>query len=204
MLSAVEVRAYSAPEYNLKEILHYAGVREVSDEMFALVRECLSETEGKLIYKVCYREFPVSHGKTAIDLGFAETSSKDLAKALDGCESMILFAATVGHGLDRLIARYSHVSPSKALIFQAIGTERIESLCNTFCREIAEEKERDGKICRPRFSPGYGDLPIELQEDIFRVLDCPRSIGLSLNASMLMSPSKSVTAMIGIKHRVEI
>ena len=51
---------------------------------------------------------------------------------------------------------------------------------------------------RPRFSPGYGDLPLELQKDVFRVLDCPRKIGLSLNESLLMSPSKSVTAIIGI------
>ncbi len=197
MLSTVEVRTYTALEYNVKEILRYAGVREVSDDMSALVSECLSETEGKLIYKVCFGEFPVLHGENTVNLGFAETNSKDLAKNLDGCESILLFAATVGHGLDRLIARYSRVSPSKALIFQAIGAERIEALCEAFCREIAEE--RSDRICRPRFSPGYGDLELEIQKDIFRVLDCPRKIGLSLNSSMLMSPSKSVTAIIGIK-----
>ena len=51
---------------------------------------------------------------------------------------------------------------------------------------------------KPRFSPGYGDLSLEMQRDIFRVLDCPRKIGLTLNESLLMSPSKSVTAIIGI------
>ena len=54
---------------------------------------------------------------------------------------------------------------------------------------------------RPRFSPGYGDLPINMQKDIFAALDCPRKIGLSLNESLLMSPSKSVTAIIGVSAR---
>ncbi len=51
---------------------------------------------------------------------------------------------------------------------------------------------------RPRFSPGYGDLTLLAQKDIFAVLDCGKRIGLTLNDSLLMSPSKSVTAFVGI------
>jgi cobalamin-dependent methionine synthase I len=54
---------------------------------------------------------------------------------------------------------------------------------------------------RPRFSPGYGDLPLELQTNLFKVLDCQHFIGLTLNDSMLMSPSKSVTAIVGLRER---
>jgi len=49
-----------------------------------------------------------------------------------------------------------------------------------------------------RFSPGYRDLPLTLQREIFTLLEPSRRIGLSLNASLLMSPSKSVTAIVGI------
>ena len=80
------------------------------------------------------------------------------------------------------------------MFFQAIGAERIESLCDAFCAE----REAEGLRLRPRFSPGYGDLPLELQRDLFRGLDCSRKIGLTLNESLLMSPSKSVTAIAGI------
>lgn len=59
-------------------------------------------------------------------------------------------------------------------------------------------KELDVRL-KPRFSAGYGDLPLEVQKDIFRVLDCPRKIGLTLNDSLLMSPTKSVTAIVGIE-----
>ena len=107
--------------------------------------------------------------------------------------------AGAGLEIDRLIRRYTSLSPAKALFFQAIGAERIESLCDAFCEEL----KKDGLQLRPRFSPGYGDLPMELQKDIFRVLDCPRKIGLALNESLLMSPSKSVTAIIGIGEGTE-
>ena len=92
--------------------------------------------------------------------------------------------------------KYSKISPSKALMFQALGAERIESLCDTFCNDMNNEL---GVRLKPRFSAGYGDLPLEVQKDIFRVLDCPRKIGLTLNDSLLMSPTKSVTAIVGIE-----
>ena len=82
--------------------------------------------------------------------------------------------------------------------FQAIGAERVEALCDAFCADVKRRAAEEGLCPRPRFSPGYGDVPLELQRDIFRVLDCPRKIGLTLNGSLLMTPSKSVTAVIGL------
>ena len=130
-------------------------------------------------------------GDTCVD-------SHDLAVALRGCERVVLFAATVGHTIDRLIARYGKIAPSRALLLQAIGAERVEALCNRFCDELAKEARARGLATRPRFSPGYGDLSLELQRELFRILDCPRRIGLSLNQSLLMSPTKSVTALVGL------
>lgn len=197
-MNTVFVRAYRAPDFNKKDILRYAGVRGDAAELYALLQECLDEVESKLVYHICYREFAVTHYDSYLDLGFIKTESVGLKKNLYGCESIILFAATVGMEIDRLIARYATVSPTKSLLFQAIGAERIESLCDAFCREIAEEKAKIGFQTRPRFSAGYGDLPLETQKEIFAVLDCPRKIGLTLNQSLLMSPSKSVTAIIGV------
>ena len=79
-------------------------------------------------------------------------------------------------------------------MFQAIGTERIESRCDEFCNYI----EKEYGYTAPRFSAGYGDFPLDIQKEIFDVLDPGRKIGVTLNQSMLMSPSKSVTAIVGI------
>ena len=198
MAGVVYVKTYDAPPYDTKEVLRYAGAKNPTEEITALMVECIDEIGDSLTYKVCYAEYSIEACDEDINLTFAKTNSQDLKKNLKDCESVVLFAATVGLELDRLIAKYSHISPSKALMLQAIGTERIEALCNMFNNEIAEKMQLLGKNTKPRFSPGYGDLSLELQQSIFKVLDCPRKIGISLNESLLMSPSKSVTAIIGI------
>ncbi len=194
----VYIRSFAAPEWNRKEILRYAGVRGDAPLLDVLLRECLDEAESKLVYKVCYRELPVVDHGFFLDLGFTKTESLSLKRNLSGCERIVLFAATVGIGIDRLIARYATVSPTKSLLFQAIGAERIESLCDVFTRELEQEKKAEGYRVCPRFSAGYGDFPLEVQREIFAVLDCPRKIGVTLNESLLMSPSKSVTAIVGV------
>jgi hypothetical protein len=92
---------------------------------------------------------------------------------------------------------------SDAVLYQAIAAAMIENYCDQIDTAFAAQIASQGGRTRSRFSPGYGDLPLELQKDLFRVLDCPRKIGLSLNESLLMSPSKSVTAIIGIGGRAE-
>ena len=199
-MNTVFVKSFSPPPFNKKEILRYAGAKETDDALNTLLEECLYETENIFSYSVCYREFPVSFCDGFIDLSFARTDSKTLAKNLDRCQSIVVFAATIGIGLDRLVARYTKISPARALLLNAIGTERIETLCDIFNKQITEEKRSEGLFTAPRYSPGYGDLPLTFQKDIFSVLDCPRKIGLTLNSSLLMSPSKSVTALIGVSH----
>lgn len=174
------------------------GCTAANSAVSDLLDECIAEIGDRLTFKVCFDEFKISRTSSGTDLGFMHTKSKSLAKNLDGCGKIIVFAATVGLEPDRLIARYGKVSPVKSVAFQAIGAERIESLCDLFEDEIREYARKSGGFLRPRFSAGYGDFEIEAQKEIFKALDCERKIGITLNDSMLMSPSKSVTAIIGI------
>lgn len=199
MTDAVYVKTYEAPPVCRREILRYAGGGKIEEgEVSRLLDSCLEELAGKLRYRVCWRVFPVGRRGGMLDLSFAETSSQGLGKNLKDCGSAVLFAATVGLEIDRLIARYGRISPVRALLFEAIGSERIESLCDAFSEDMRKRAQAAGGDARPRFSPGYGDLPLALQRDIFRALDCARKIGLTLNDSLMMSPAKSVTAIIGI------
>ncbi len=195
MANTVLSKTYTPMPYNRKEILRYAGVSGKLPEIDGVMEECIEEVSDKLTYKVCYTEFDITQKDGITDLGFMKTESKDLAKNLVGCRKIVVFAATVGLELDRLIAKYGRISPVKALMFQAIGAERIETLCDVFTEDILSDED-----VKPRFSAGYGDFPLEAQENIFAVLQPARRIGLSLNESLLMSPSKSVTAIIGIKQ----
>lgn len=188
-------KTYKEPPICEKEILRYAGCKCKDTETLKLLHSCIDEARDKLSYNVCYRELPMSTDGLSCDFGCFFVKSQHLAKNLKGCKRVIVFSATVGVGIDRLIAKYTRLSPSRALILQAIGSERVEALCDTFCEDIKQERN---VILRPRFSPGYGDLPLAVQKDIFCVLECSKKIALSLNDSLLMSPSKSVTAFIGI------
>ncbi len=198
MSGAVFSKTYEAPPIGEKEILRYASCKEADEGLLALMRGCIREAEEGLTYKVCWRILPVRVEGSLCDFEVFQVRSKQLAGALSGCREVLLFAATVGVEQDRLIAKYGRLSPTKALLHQAIGAERIEALCDVFCKEMEAEQ---GEPLRPRFSPGYGDLPLAVQKDLFRVLDCTKRIGLSLNDSLLMSPSKSVTAFAGIGRK---
>ena len=186
-------------DYDRREILRYARVGSPDEQLESLLEETLRISDGKITPRVCYAEYPLAFDGDLVKVGNISVRSKSLAKALYGCESAVILAATVGIEMDRLIRKYSGIEPSRALLLQAIGTERVEALCDVFCQILGEAKS--GARLRPRFSPGYGDLPLEMQKDIFSLLGCPSNVGITLNEGLIMSPSKSVTAIVGIeKH----
>ena len=172
-----------------KEVFRYAGGKGEADEStLALLQECIAEALPLLSYKACYAEL-------RLDEFFARFGVCKLTEArLQGCTRVVVFAATLGLGMDRLIARYASVHTAKALLMQSLGAERIEALCDRVCKELTEKYEKIGA----RFSAGYGDFPLSAQTICFQLLDCNRLLGLTLNESLLMSPSKSVTAIVGI------
>ena len=179
------VRKLAPPPVCEREIMRYAGCRTADEGVEVLLKDCLSEALPLLTYMVCFDE---------IDPAPFIARSEQLRRNLEGCERVVLMAATVGVGLDRLIAKYGRLSPAKAILLQAIGTERVEALCDAFCDEVAQEI---GLTARPRFSPGYGDLSLEVQREVITLLQAGKRIGVTLNDSFLMSPSKSVTAFVG-------
>ena len=195
MSCIVLTKCLDRPPVSDKEILRYAGCRGDNDEVSALLCDCLAEAEKSLSYRVCYCKLGVKIDRNLCNFGVFKVQSSDLAKTLSGCSEVIVFCATVGAMLDRLIAKYERIMPSKAVLFQAIGTERVEAVCDAFCDQITREL---GKRTKPRFSAGYGDLPLELQSEIFALLSCEKNIGVTLNDSFFMSPSKSVTAFLGL------
>lgn len=195
MTHTILTKTYIEPPFCERDILRYSGCREPSEEICSLIRSCISEVRDVFTYNVCYCELPLVIDSDSCDFGCMQITSHDLAKNLCGCEKAVLFAATVGVGIDRLIAKYSAISPSRAVIMQAIGIERIEALCDVFCDDIEREYAAHTK---PRYSPGYGDVALDTQRNIFTLLHPEKHIGLTLNDSLLMSPSKSVTAIIGL------
>ncbi len=127
--------------------------------------------------------------------------SKNLAFNLRQCSKVALLAATIGIEADKLMQKYELLNMARASMVQSCGAACIEAYCNILQENICEEaSKRFGKklYLRPRFSPGYGDLSIENQKQIFSMLECTKRAGITLTDSLLMYPTKSVTAFIGL------
>ena len=195
MNHTVLTKTYNDLPFDKKEILRYSDCKDLSPEIEKLLNECIEEIKSKLSYKVCYCVLPVKATEKSIDFDAFRVNSEKLSLNLKNCERVIVFGATLGTEIDRLIMKHGKLSPTKALFFQSIGAAQIEALCDEFLEDI----KKDLKVnLKPRFSPGFGDLELTTQKDIFKILDCSKKIGLTLNDSLLMSPTKSVTAFVGI------
>ena len=186
----IEIRRYKIENLNLRNVNYYMGQRngQTAEGMAERIEKHLKEMLPLFDGKVCFMETDVP-----------DVDSVDLRRHLAGCKRVILMAATVGAEADRERMKAAVISPVDQLICDALGTEAIEHVCDVFCEDL--KKEYGGLTSR--FSPGYGDLPLDYQKTLIRLLDTNRKIGLSLTDSLLMSPTKSVTAIVGIKPRRE-
>lgn len=191
------IRSFELEEYNRREILRYAQSPGCTDEgMLAVMEECIKECEDASAFsgRVSYTHLPILSLDTktgVVDLELMKLESRSLAGNLDGCREVVVFAATVGPTIDRMIRKYNKLDPVKALFMQALGAERVETLCNMFCASFPNKM-------RPRFSPGFGDLSLEIQPQVLAVTNARKNLAITLDAGFLMSPSKSVTAFVGI------
>ena len=158
-----------------------------------LIKECTCELLEKAEFMACYAEVDVVSDGETVDLGFMRIQSKSLAKNLCGCEKAYVFAATAGIEVHRLINKNALLSPLKGTVTDCVGSAAIEAFCDKINNTLG-----DTEYLRPRFSPGYGDMPLEAQREIIEFLQTKKKIALSLTESLMMSPVKSVTAIIGI------
>lgn len=193
---------------NKKEIYRYLGYgsEEPDASIRALVEQVLLAILHAMEPKCIYQLYPCKTDGGSVFLGNMEFQSRNLAGNLAQCGVAALMAATLGIETDKLLQKYEVLNMAKASIAQACGAACIETYCNLVQEKIRlDAQERNGQtlFIRPRFSPGYGDLPIEAQKKIFAALDCTKRIGLTLTQSLLMVPTKSVTAFIGFTSNPE-
>ena len=183
-----------------KEMLRYWGIKGEPNEMELKTanRACdmaLKAAEPKIVHET----FDCKIMGDDIKIGEFHAKSRKLAQCLKDSGEAMLFCATMGVEIDKLIHRYSKVNPALSLAISAAGSALIETYIDNFTAELKAEKLKSGRILTPRFSPGFGDLTLDYQRDFFRILQITRRIGVVLNDSLLMTPTKTVTAIIGFR-----
>ena len=185
-----------------REMFRYMGYGgnepdpEVASEAELCLTRLLEETEPKTVW----RRYPVDLKKgDIVRIEGMEIRSSALCRNLAGCREVFLMAATLGLSPDRMTARAQAAGRvSRAVMLQAAAAALIEEVCDELNEQLRLEAAREGKSLRPRFSPGYGDFRLEHQTELFRILEVQKRIGVTLTEHLLMMPSKSVTAVIGI------
>ena len=173
----------------------YKYGEEPSKEICELIEISYKELCKVITPKYIYKEYDFTRTEDGIVIDGIEFKSQKLLNHLRNSASIILFGATIGVGADTLVRKYSVTDIAMTSVAHCVGASLVENLCDMACEELKNEIKGEH---RPRFSPGYGDLPLECQKNIVEFLQTKKNIGMSLTESLMMVPVKSVTAIIGI------
>ena len=172
------------------EAVRYLGGSGIAldERMNALLDDCehelLRTIDAKYLYKL-------------VDLPCEPLMrGEDIRAHLEGCSRAAVMCATLGAGVDRLLRVSQIADMSRAVVLDSLAAAAIEQVCDEVEQRIAAGFP--GQYLTFRFGPGYGDYPLSIQKHLLRLLDASRKIGLSLNDSLLLTPTKSVTAVIGL------
>ena len=173
------------------ETLRYLGSAKVvmNSEMDELLTTCEKELLKSAVPRYLYRTTDKS------DLVVGES----IKSHLSGCGKAVLMCATLGSGTDKLIRTAQVTDMAKAVVLDAMASVAVEQVCCEVEELIAEDNP--DSYLTWRFSPGYGDYPLSLQSEFLRILDAPRKIGLCTNENSILTPTKSVTAIIGLSDK---
>lgn len=181
------------------EVLRYMGVPpERADPATRAAAErgeelLLAAAAPRWAWRVCGLAF--EEGGVRLSSGLL-LPGQDLKRHLAGCGRAALFCATLGAGVDALIRRASRGDMLQALALDACAAAAVEQLCGAV--EAHLRARFPGCFFPYRYSPGYGDLPVEVQGALLTLLDAPRRVGLCAGSSHMLTPMKSVTALLGV------
>lgn len=188
---------------NREEALRYLGFcgNPPDGRTLELIEQCEQELLAAARPGYVYRGFTVRGTENAIgfqDCGLVLTG-EDIKAHLAGCEKAVLMCATIGAGTDRLIRKAQVEDMAKAVVLDSLASAAVEQVCD----KVEELVSRDFPAYHKtwRFSPGYGDMPIAVQNELLFVLDAQRKAGVCTNASCMLTPIKSVTAVIGLSKQ---
>ncbi len=186
-------------ELNYNEILMYLGYRdqEITPEVEGQIRRCMEEIARAAEPRLVYRRLGLEGGA----IPGLPLAGEDVRALLSGCREAVLMAATLGPGVERLLMRREVTDMADAVILDACASAAVENVCDHFECDLREELKGEGLYLTDRFSPGYGDLPLDTQAPLCAALDTPRRIGLTVSPCHILVPRKSVTALLGISAR---
>ena len=184
----------SSLKIKVREVLRYLNVKEPDEALLSLVYDCIEQCRRVIMPKAVYVKCPVSINGKTVDLGELRMDSQKLSVFLDGANEAYVFVATLGAMADREVNKYLRAEPSRGVILNAVMIAFVEEFCDKLNGYLLGVD-----ASTKRFSPGYGDLALEYQKEVLKLLNAEKNVGITLTDTYLMVPTKSVSAIVGIK-----
>lgn len=184
------------------EVLRYLGYKnqELNQSLSTVVEECLSEVQSLIEPRWVFQTHPI----LTVDSGIQLTGTnmilpgQDIARHLGQADAAVLMAVTLGIRVEQQILYYEKMELTRAVILDACASAAVEAVADQFCQKLADQMKSNNQYLTTRFSPGYGDLPLNLQRKLINVLHAERRIGLGATTQSILVPGKSITAIAGV------
>ncbi len=184
-----------------EEAMRYMGAGAGDEDLRKETQRIAEELEKRIRPKHTWRAVPIRQEAEGILLvGTALLLTGRMAKRmLSECHTAVLMACTLGAEYDAMARSTEARDMARAVMLDACAGAWVEQGCDEAEAEIAARFP--GSFLTDRFSPGYGDLPLDAQRTLLAALDAERRLGITLTDSLLMIPAKSVTAILGVSDR---
>lgn len=190
------------------EVLRYMGYKgqeiepELENSIDNIIDMCMDAAEPKYTYG--YFDLDWNGDEVSLAGAGIVLPGKDMARHLYGAKYCAIMAVTLGMSIERKLMLLEKTSMTEAVILDSAANACIESVADYAEGLIIEESRQKGLYTNYRYSPGYGDFPIEAQQKLIPLLNCEKRIGLTVTGNSIMIPRKSVTAIIGIFDKEQI
>lgn len=125
-------------------------------------------------------------------------TGKDIKNRLSGCDECYMFALTLGRRVDAFIERSGVSGLLEGYAVDTLAGYYADMLAEEIQAEVGKKAAEKGRFVTERFSPGYGDLPLQSQEGILTALGADKILKIVLTEGGMMTPFKSITAIMGI------
>ena len=201
------IEDYQIKAVDRSEVLRYLGYsgQELTPELDARIDEVVGRCLRVARPRGVTRVFEVAEryerdGTPVLRLvgTTLELAGSSIAEHLDGAVAVGVLAVTAGLTVDAELRRLSLTDRVAEVILDAAGSALVECAADAAEESITVQAGARGLYAGSRFSPGYGDLPLDTQPVLLSTLDAGRLLGITLSSSILMSPTKSVTAVVGL------
>lgn len=188
---------------NIHEIMRYLGYRENQYDSITLqnVEGLMKEVTSSIRPKWNYQCFEI-HQWQPMEVSLKHCpillKGASIASHLQGASDVYLICATLGIESERMLMRKQAISITDGMILDSCLSAFVEEAADA-CQEMIRKEISEKQALTLRFSPGYGDLSLDVQKEMIRFLKWDQILGVTLTKSLMMVPSKSIIAIIGVE-----